>query len=82
MKKLKNKKIELLSWLLLLASTVMFYIILTDHAIFPSRYKLPLLLIMTAMLCITGILSILAQNWFRYFAASLNIIFILLTGAG
>ena len=80
-KQLKNKKTELISWLILLVSAATLYFIITNHAIFPSRYKLPLLLIMTAIVCITGILSILARKWFRYFATFINILFILLMGA-
>lgn len=82
MKQLKNKKIELVSWLILLVSTVILYFIITDHTIFPSRYKLPLLLVMLAIICITGIISILSRKWFSYVAAFINILFILLMGAG
>lgn len=81
-KQINNKKIELISWLLLLICTVILYFIITEHAIFPSRYKLPLLLVMTLIVCITGIISILARKWFRYFATFINILFILLMGAG
>ena len=82
MKQLKNKKIELISWLILLAGTIIHYFIITDHAIFPSRYKLPLLLTMLAIICITGIISILSRKWFSYVAAFINILFILLMAAG
>ncbi|MCR4634496.1 MAG: LCP family protein [Erysipelotrichaceae bacterium] len=82
MKKLKNKKTELISWLILTVCAAILYFILIDHALFPSRYKLPLLAAILLVICFTGILTIVSKKWFRYVAIGLNVLFILLIGAG
>ena len=82
MKKLKNKKTELISWLVFVISALMLYFIATRHAVFPSRYKLPLLLVITILICISGIISILSKKWFRFVAILLNVILIALMAAG
>ena len=82
MKQLKNKKTELLTWLLFLISGLLLYFVATNHAIFPSKYKLPLFLIIIALICIAGIVTILAKKSFRYFAIALNILLSVLMIAG
>ena len=82
MKKLTNKKIELITWLLFVVSGLALYFIATDYAIFPSRFKLPMLLVILVLICITGIISILAKKRFHFFAMILNTLLILLMGAG
>lgn len=82
MKQLKNKKKELLTWLLFLISGLLLYFVATNHAIFPSKYKLPLFLIIVALICVTGIITILAKKSFRYFATTLNILLSVLMIAG
>lgn len=82
MKKLKNKKTELISWLVFMISALVLYFIATRHAVFPSRYKLPLLLVIVVLICISGILSILSKKWFRFVAITLNVLLIALMAAG
>ena len=82
MKKLKNKKNELISWLFFVISALILYFIATRHAVFPSRYKFPLLLVILTLICISGIISILSKKWFRFAAIALNILLIVLMTAG
>ena len=82
MKQLKNKKPELITWLLFVISGFLLYFVATDYAIFPSRFKLPMLLVIIVLLCITGIITILSKKGFRYFAIVLNILLSVLMIAG
>ncbi|MBR0418361.1 MAG: LCP family protein [Erysipelotrichaceae bacterium] len=82
MKKLKNKKTELVSWLLFTISALLLYFVATDYTIFPKSYKLPLLCVIIALICISGIISILSKRWFRYFSIILNVILIVCMMAG
>ena len=74
MKQLKNKKTALITWILFIISSLLLYFITTNYAIFPSKYKPPFLLALIALICISGIISILAKKHFRFFAISLNIV--------
>ena len=82
MKQLKNKKTELITWLLFLISSLLLYFIATNYAIFPSKYKLPLFLVIIALICIAGIITILAKKSLRYFAITLNALLTILIIAG
>ena len=82
MKKLKNKKTELVTWLIFVVSALILYFIATDYAVFPSRYKLPLLLVILSLICISGIITILSKKWFRYVSIGLNVILMVLMIAG
>ena len=82
MKKLKSKKTELITWLLFLISGLLLYFIATNYAVFPSKYKMPLLLVIIALICISGIITILARNLFRYVSITLNVILSILMIAG
>lgn len=82
MKKLKNKKAELITWLLFLISSLLLFFIATNYAIFPSRFKMPLLLTIIASICITGIITILAKKSFRYVSITLNATLSILMIAG
>ena len=82
MKKLKSKKVELITWLLFLISGILLYFIATNYSIFPSKYKLPLLLVIIALICVSGIITILAKKSFRLVAIAINILLSLLTIAG
>ena len=82
MKKLKNKKAELITWLLFLISSLLLFFIATNYAIFPSRFKMPLLLTIIASICITGIITILAKKSFRYVSIALNATLSILMIAG
>lgn len=75
---IKKKLFELLTWLALIISAVLLYFIATDFFIFPSKYKLPFLLLLLLLICITGICSILARGWFGKFTGIFNILICLL----
>ena len=74
MKQLKNKKTALITWILFIISSLLLYFITTNYAIFPSKYKPPFLLAMIALICTSGIISILAKKHFRFLAVTLNTI--------
>lgn len=74
MKQLKNKKTALITWILFIIISLLLYFITTNYAIFPSKYKPPFLLATIALICVSGIISILAKKHFRFFAISLNIV--------
>ena len=82
MKQLKNKKAALITWILFIISSLLLYFIATNYTIFPSKYKPPFLLVTIALICISGIISILAKKRFRLFAISLNIILSVLMAVG
>ena len=75
---IKKKLFELLTWLALIVSAILLYFIATDFFIFPSRYKIPFLLLLILLICITGICSILARGWFSKFTGIFNILICLL----
>ena len=77
-----HKKAELITWLLFLISGLLLYFIATNYAVFPSKYKMPLLLVIVALICISGIITILARNSFRYVSIILNVILSILMIAG
>ncbi|MBR0420851.1 MAG: LCP family protein, partial [Erysipelotrichaceae bacterium] len=72
MKRIKNKKIELISWVILLILAAVLYFVATDFFVFPARLKLPLLLGLIVIVCITGIIAILVKGKGRIFACILN----------
>jgi len=82
MKQIKNKKTELTTWLLFLISSLLLYFIATNYVFFPSKYKTPLLLVIVVLICLTGIITILARKSFRYIAIALNAILFVLMIAG
>ena len=74
MKQLKNKKTELITWLLFLISSLLLYFIATNYSVFPSKYKAPLLLAIIALICISGIITVLAKKSLRYVAIGINVL--------
>ena len=80
--RINYKKTELITWLLFLISGLLLYFIATNYAVFPSKYKMPLLLVIVALICISGIITILARNSFRFVSIILNIVLSLLMIAG
>lgn len=73
MNRLKNKKTELITWLAFIFGSIFLYLIATHYTIFPRKYKLPLLLIVIFLICVTGIVSIVSKKAFRSFSIGLNI---------
>ena len=82
MKQLKNKKTELVTWLLFLISGLLLYFIATNYSVFPSKYKAPLLLVIIALICISGIITVLAKKSLRYVAIAINALLSLFMIAG
>ena len=82
MKQLKNKKAELVTWLLFLISSLLLYFIATNYSVFPSKYKAPLLLVIIALICISGIITVLAKKSLRYVAIAINALLSLFMIAG
>ena len=73
----RNKKLELISWLALIISAILLYIITTNYSLFPSKYKFPFLLVLLLLICICGILSILVRNRTgKIIASTINILLI------
>ncbi len=68
----KSKKIELISWILLIITALVFYYVATDFFVFPAKLKLPLLLGLIVIICITGIISILVKGNGKILACTLN----------
>ena len=58
----KKKKInwKAVSWLVLLASSVLFYITSTGFIIFPKRFKVPLLIALGVLILVFALLSFLS----------------------
>ena len=80
---MKKQKAQLISWLILILSSLALYIILTRYAIFPSRYKFPLLLFIILIICLSGIISIVSRNKIsKIISLCLNSILILLMISG
>ncbi len=76
---MKERKLQLISWLFVIISSLSLYFIATRYAIFPSRYKFPLLLVVILILCISGILSIVSKGKIsRVISLLVNIFFIFL----
>ena len=82
MKQLKNKKTALITWIVLIISSLLLYFIATNYALFPNKYKLPFLLAIIVLICISGIISILAKKHFRFLAITLNTILSVLMVTG
>ena len=76
MKQIKSKKIELITWLFFLISSFSLFFLVTHYAIFPSKYKMPLLLGILFSVSVTGIITIISKKGFRYFAIVLNLLLI------
>ncbi len=72
------KKYELVSWFLLSISGITLYFIATDFFVFPSKYKIPFLLLIVLIICITGILSIVSKNGFAKVCGTINCLIIIL----
>ena len=73
----KNKKAELISWVILLLLAIVFYFAATDYFVFPVKLKYPLLLGLIVLVCIAGIISILVKKKGKIFACVLNCLFII-----
>ncbi len=73
MKKIiKKKKNELLSWFLLQLFELLFFFSAICLFVFPTKYKIPLLLSLIVVTCITGIISILVKGKGKILACILN----------
>ncbi len=82
MKTIKNKKTELITWLILLICAFSLYFIATRYAIFPKSYKLPLLCLILLIISITGIIAIISRKGWRYYSITVNILLIICMIAG
>ena len=75
---MKNKKPELITWLILLISAIIFYFYATHFAVLLNSYRLPLFVIIAGLLLIAGIISVLARGDFRTFAVILTVMLAML----
>ena len=82
MKNIKNKKTELITWLIFAISSLLLYFVATDYAVFPSRYKYPLLLGIFVFVCTTGILAVVSKGFLRTVSIVLNVLLTVLMVAG
>ncbi len=82
MNNLKNKKTELITWLFFLISSLLLYFVATNYAVFPSRYKYPLLLATFLFVCITGILAVVSRGFLRTLSTVINVLLTVLMIAG
>ena len=82
MSDLKNKKTEIITWIIFVISSILLYYAATNFAVFPSRYKFPLLLAIFLFGCITGILALVSKGFYKSFSVILNILLTVLMIAG
>ncbi len=82
MRKKREKEIAIILWLIFLLLTLFFYNVATNYFVFPVKLKIPFLLGLIVLVCVTGIVSILAKGKGKVFACVLNCILILCVIAG
>ena len=75
---LREKLFELLTWVIMSICAILFYFVATDFFIFPSKYKIPFLLLIILLICICGIFSIVSRYGFARFCGIMNIIWTVL----
>lgn len=76
MKQIKKKWFELLSWLLLLITAIVLYFRVSGNVMFPSAFKLPLIVLLALIISLTGIFSIISKRFGRYFMGLVNLFLI------
>ncbi len=79
---MKKKKYEMITWLMLKLLAVCLYFAATSFFVFPSKLKVPLLLGLILIVCITGIVSILVKGKGRIISCILNGLLIICMIAG
>lgn len=79
---MKKKKFELITWLLFIISAIALYFVATNFAVFPVKYKFPLLAILIVLICLSGIISILVKRKTKWLAIGINSILIICVLAG
>ncbi len=77
-----KKRFELITWLLLLLFELSFFFSAICLFIFPAKFKIPFLLGLIVIACITGIISILVKGKGKIIACILNGLMILCMIAG
>ena len=76
---MKNRKAQLISWLIVIIVSIILYFVATRFTIFPSKYKFPLLLVELVIILISGLLSLTCKSKVsKIVSLIVNIMFILL----
>jgi uncharacterized membrane protein len=74
MQTIKKKRFELISWVTLVLLSIALYFTATDFFMFPTRFKIPLLLGLSLIICITGIFAILARKRGKIVSKTLSVV--------
>ena len=70
----KKNLISIYTWLLVIVMAVVLYFVSTSFFIFPSKFKIPFLLVIVLITVFTGILSILFKKKGKFFPVVINIL--------
>lgn len=72
-RKIKNKKYELLTWLLLIISNLVLFFNIKNCRLIPDKTKFLILLFALITICIRGIISILSNKYIKYISGTINL---------